>query len=73
MCGKVKGIKMQVGNKVTFKKQTCDTVTPILLNSVGILCDKTDEEELNCYVVFNQINYTDWFNEDELEDLGAVE
>ena len=64
---------MQVGDKVTYKKQTCGIITPLLLNSIGILCDKTDEAELNCYVVFNSLNYAEWFNEDELEVVGENE
>lgn len=64
---------MKIGNKVKFVKQSCDSATPIQIGSVGVLCDKTNEYELNHYVVFNQLNYADWFNEDELEDLGAVE
>lgn len=63
---------MQVGDKVRYKKQTCDTITPLPLNSVGILCDKTDDAELNCYVVFNSLNYAEWFNEDELEVVGET-
>ena len=58
---------MEVGDLVTFKRQVVDVVTPIPLNSVGVLCDKTDEPELNCYVVFNSENYSDWFNENELK------
>lgn len=64
---------LKVGDKVTYKKQTCDTVTPLPLNSIGILCDKTDDAELNCYVVFNSLNYAEWFNEDELEVVGECE
>ena len=64
---------MEIGNRVRFVRQSCYSPTPIILGSVGVLCDKTNEEELNCYVVFNQLNYADWFNEDELEDIGAVE
>lgn len=63
---------MQVGDKVTYKKQTCAVITPIPLDSVGILCDKTDDVKLNCYVVFNGLNYSEWFNEDELEIMGET-
>ena len=58
---------MEVGDLVTFKRQVVDVVTPIHLNSVGVLSDKTDEPKLNCYVVFNSENYSDWFSEEELE------
>ena len=48
-------------------------MTPLPLYSIGILCDKTDDAELNCYVVFNSLNYAEWFNEDELEVVGECE
>ena len=63
---------MKVGNRVRFVKQSCGSTTPIMLGSIGVLSDYTDEDKLNCYVVFNQIEFADWFNEDELEDLGEV-
>ena len=58
---------LEVGDKVTFVRQTCETITEIPLGSVGILSDKTDEDKLNCYVVFNSLKDVEWFNEDELE------
>lgn len=63
---------MEVGDKVKFVKQSCSAITPIPIGSVGILCDITSEDELNYYVVFNQLSYSDWFNRDELENMGAV-
>jgi hypothetical protein len=64
---------MQVGNKVKFVKQSCSAITRVPIGGVGILCDITTEDELNYYVVFNQLSYSDWFNREELEDMGVVE